>query len=159
MDSRQILIGKKLARARTDLGMTQLKLAELVGVTTVTISNYERGIRSLSTDIVKRMCHFLGIDLDSLLDNDSLELKEKAEFRRLMEGLLNVAGESSIDSFNKNYHLVSRDNLVLFPRAAVNELVDAFAAEAGSSSEAFIAMLSMLENYRHFKGSERFEIF
>ena len=54
-------IGKKLKSRRLKLGLTQTKVAKLVGVTFQQVQKYEKGTNALSGALVKRMGYALQI--------------------------------------------------------------------------------------------------
>ena len=47
--------------------MTQAELAILLGVTEMTVSNYERGEREPSIEMLKRMSDVFGVPVDELI--------------------------------------------------------------------------------------------
>jgi len=47
--------------------MTQAELAIMLGVTEMTISNYERGEREPSIDNLKKMADIFGVTVDELI--------------------------------------------------------------------------------------------
>lgn len=57
-------IGKKLQQLRKGRGLTQQQLAEKMGVTRATISNYEVGRRSPHISELERFAEFYGVGLD-----------------------------------------------------------------------------------------------
>ena len=57
----KIYIGKKLKSRRLKLGLTQTKVAKLVGVTFQQVQKYEKGTNALSGALVKRMGYALQI--------------------------------------------------------------------------------------------------
>lgn len=60
-------MGEKLRAAREAKGLTQQRLAELVGVTQRDISHWEREVREPGCRIVKKMAQVLGYSMDSLV--------------------------------------------------------------------------------------------
>lgn len=56
-----------IAAARLDLGLTQVELAERLGVTQQHVSMIERG-RSCSADIAVAICRTLGLQLDQVFN-------------------------------------------------------------------------------------------
>lgn len=58
----------KLTYYRKLAGMTQTEVALRLGVTTNTISNYEKGHTMPSMDTVVKLAHILGTTTDLLLD-------------------------------------------------------------------------------------------
>lgn len=61
------ILGKRLKQARKKAGYTQEHLANLLGTTYQTISNYERGTRDPDTDNLNRLAGLLSISTDYLL--------------------------------------------------------------------------------------------
>lgn len=57
-------IGKKLQQLRTGRKLTQQQLADKMGVTRATISNYEVGRRAPHLSELKRFAEFYGVGLD-----------------------------------------------------------------------------------------------
>ena len=57
-------IGKKLQQLRKGRGLTQQQLADKMGVTRATISNYEVGRRAPHLSELKRFAEFYGVGLD-----------------------------------------------------------------------------------------------
>lgn len=60
-------MGEKLRAAREAAGLTQVELAEKVGVTQRDISNWERCKREPGVLIVKKMAQALGCKMDDLV--------------------------------------------------------------------------------------------
>ena len=59
--------GKSIKDARKLAGLTQKALAEKSGLATITIQQYERGLRKPGLDQIMRICGALDIDIDKLL--------------------------------------------------------------------------------------------
>lgn len=61
-------IGFKIKQKRKSLNLTQLELAEKVGLTESSISRYESGkIATMPTSTIKRICNVLNIEPSELL--------------------------------------------------------------------------------------------
>lgn len=61
-------IGYKIKQKRKSLNLTQLELAEKVGLTESSISRYESGkIATMPTSTIKRICNVLNIEPSELL--------------------------------------------------------------------------------------------
>ena len=54
-------IGRKIKTRRKQLGKTQTKIAQLVGITFQQVQKYEKGVNGLSASMVKRMGYALQI--------------------------------------------------------------------------------------------------
>ncbi len=61
-------IGQRVAKARTDRGFTQERLAEAVGIEPVTLSRWETGQRAVSVSTLARIAEVLQVGLGDLLD-------------------------------------------------------------------------------------------
>lgn len=75
--------GAKLKQLREDRGLTQTELADKLGVTLKTISNYEtKGTRPRTQDMYKKIAEFFNIDINFLLtveDNFVLDLLKNSD--------------------------------------------------------------------------------
>lgn len=60
------ILGKQIRKLRKEKKMTMKELAKNVDVTEQAISQYERGIRTPSQQIVKKIALALDVDIDSL---------------------------------------------------------------------------------------------
>lgn len=67
------LIGNRLREARDEKKLTQEKLAEIVGLTPVAISNIENGTSSPKFTTIVAITKVLGISLDFLLSPELTE--------------------------------------------------------------------------------------
>lgn len=70
-------IGKRIREARTGLGLTQAKLAELVGTTKGAIGNYENGTSHPKEPILLKLIETLKVDANFLFQ-DSVSLPKMA---------------------------------------------------------------------------------
>ncbi|MCF6238417.1 MAG: helix-turn-helix domain-containing protein [Candidatus Marinimicrobia bacterium] len=59
-------VGNLLAAARLKAGMTQIQLANKLGIRQNMISDYERGVRRLAPDMAKRLAAQLNINYTHL---------------------------------------------------------------------------------------------
>lgn len=60
-------IGRRLKKARLDAGLTQEKVAKMLGITYQAISNYERGINRVESDTLVKLCTIYHIKVGDLL--------------------------------------------------------------------------------------------
>lgn len=58
---------ENLKNIRCDAGMTQKSLGDMIGVTSVTIGNWERGVRQPSFDLLPKLADALDTSVDALL--------------------------------------------------------------------------------------------
>ena len=64
----RVLVGRNLRRLRTASGLTQEALAEKTGISSVYISEIERGRKNPSVLVLADIAHALGADVRDLLD-------------------------------------------------------------------------------------------
>lgn len=60
--------GKLIKERRTELGLTQLKLALEVGVTPAIVYNWESGRATASTQNLRRLAKALDVSMEDLLE-------------------------------------------------------------------------------------------
>ena len=74
-------IGNKIRRFREDRKLTQIQLAEKLGVSNSRVSNWEKGINRPDADIIADICVALNVSPSELLDvklpTDELNDKER----------------------------------------------------------------------------------
>jgi len=77
--------GQRLARLRKERGLTQVEIAERVGIIQVLVSDYERGKLRLNAEMVVRFADALEITADELLrlDAENTPLRPKPSLRML----------------------------------------------------------------------------
>ena len=75
-------IGKKIKILRTDRGLTQQQLADLLGCKRATVSNYEVGRRSPHITELERIAKVLHVSLDyfGVKGNEINELLSRAQY-------------------------------------------------------------------------------
>jgi transcriptional regulator with XRE-family HTH domain len=80
----QIELGKRIRSLREQIGLSQLDIAEHLGINRVTVSQIEKGQRKLSAEETKRLSEVFNITSDGLLDpsKDITVSLEKAWQRR-----------------------------------------------------------------------------
>lgn len=69
----QIAIGMFIARKRKELNLTQVQLAERLGISSKSVSKWERGKCMPDYGIVNELCDALGITVSELLDGEENE--------------------------------------------------------------------------------------
>ena len=95
-------IGKFIQELRKEKNMTQLQLAEKLGVTDRAISNWENGRRMPDLSLIKLLCDDLGVSINDLLSG---EIVDKDIYQDKFEE--NIM--STIDYTNKK---IKRNNLI-----------------------------------------------
>lgn len=71
------MIGKKIKMRRLELDLTQEQLGEMIGVTKVSICNWEKGIKFPSTENLIELSKTLNISIDYLIGNDCYVISDE----------------------------------------------------------------------------------
>ena len=71
----QIKIGRFIAACRKRANLTQLQLADKLGITDKAISKWERGITMPDTSIMLELCDILGISVNELLSGEKINME------------------------------------------------------------------------------------
>ena len=87
----QIKIGKFIAERRKRENLTQMQLAEKLGITDKAISKWERGIAMPDTSIMLELCDILGISVNELLSGEKINMENSNQKNEQL--LLDMAKE------------------------------------------------------------------
>ena len=71
------MIGKKIKQRRLELDMTQEQLGEMLGVTKVSICNWEKEIKFPSTENLIELSKIFNVSIDYLIGNDCYVASEE----------------------------------------------------------------------------------
>lgn len=63
-------IGAEIKKIRKDLGMSQMKLAEEVGVSFQQIQKYEKGVNKISMEMIQRIAMALGASVSTFFEKE-----------------------------------------------------------------------------------------
>ena len=72
----QIKIGRFIAVRRKRANLTQLQLADRLGITDKAVSKWERGITMPDTSIMLELCDILGISVNELLNGEKIDMEK-----------------------------------------------------------------------------------
>ena len=75
----QLKIGKFIAECRKQKQLTQLQLADKLGITDKAISKWERGIAMPDTSIMLELCDILCISVNELLNGEWINMENSNE--------------------------------------------------------------------------------
>ena len=87
----QIKIGKFISACRKQVNLTQLQLADKLGITDKAISKWERGIAMPDTSIMLQLCDILGISVNELLSGEKINMENNEQKNEQL--LLDMAKE------------------------------------------------------------------
>ncbi len=119
-------IGKRIATLRKEQNMTQMELADKLGISYQAVSNWERG--NSMPDIAKlpELVEIFNLSLDELLGeksalveaavNDNIaECMEKNELsEKEIDNVLPILKPSQVNTMVENSHKLNVDNIVAF---------------------------------------------
>ncbi len=84
-------MGSLIARRRKELGMTQLDLAEQMGVTDKAVSKWERDLSCPDIASLPKLAEIFGMTMDELMQCDSPQTsKENVEIQNIIKLILKV---------------------------------------------------------------------
>ena len=87
----QIKIGRFIAACRKRANLTQLQLADRLGITDKAVSKWERGITMPDTSIMLELCDILGISVNELLSGEKINMEISSQKNEQL--LLDMAKE------------------------------------------------------------------
>ena len=87
----QIRIGRFIAVRRKRANLTQLQLADRLGITDKAVSKWERGITMPDTSIMLELCDILGISVNELLSGEKINMENSSQKNEQL--LLDMAKE------------------------------------------------------------------
>ena len=71
----QIKIGRFIAECRKKVSLTQMQLAEKLGITDKAVSKWERGVAMPDTSIMLKLCDIFGISVNELLCGEKIDME------------------------------------------------------------------------------------
>ncbi len=84
--------GRFIAERRKEKNLTQMQLAEKLGITDKAISKWERGISMPDTSIMLELCDILGISVNELLSGEKISMENNNQKNEQL--LLDMAKEA-----------------------------------------------------------------
>lgn len=97
-------IGEKIKKLRTKTGISQQRLAELLGVSRPAISQIENGERKVSADELDRLTKIFNISVNSLLNKErepEVILEEKAKEKKLRPSIRINVPQNNLEKFKE----------------------------------------------------------
>ena len=80
----QLKIGRFIAECRKKANLTQMQLAEKLGITDKAISKWERGIAMPDTSIMLELCDILSISVNELLSGEKTNMDNNQKNEQLL---------------------------------------------------------------------------
>lgn len=66
-----IKIGSRVKEHRKKAGLSQIQLAEMLGVTNRAVSNWESGVNGIDIELIPKICEALNVKPNDLMDTPS----------------------------------------------------------------------------------------
>jgi transcriptional regulator with XRE-family HTH domain len=88
-------IGTEIKRIRKALGMSQMKLAEEVGVSFQQIQKYEKGVNKISIEMIQRIAMALGISASTFFEREKVPIVSEPHGKYYSKRK-NLMGETSL---------------------------------------------------------------
>ena len=80
----QIKIGKFIAERRKNTNLTQMQLAEKLGITDKAVSKWERGVAMPDSSIMLELCDILRISVNELLSGEKINMDNNQKNEQLL---------------------------------------------------------------------------
>ncbi len=80
-----IALGARIARLRKEQDITQVQLAELIGISQQTINSYETGRRRIPVSLLPAIAKRLGVAVEALLSDDSKAVAKRGPAPKLQQ--------------------------------------------------------------------------
>ena len=84
--------GRFIAECRKEKNLTQMQLAEQLGITDKAVSKWERGVSMPDTSIMLELCDILGISVNELLSGEKINMENNNQKNEQL--LLDMAKEA-----------------------------------------------------------------
>ena len=92
MSAHESVVGGRLRTARRGAGLTQKQLAETLGVESITVSRWERGVTTPSLPRLRRIAELTGTTVSDLVRTPDAATAHAAELAALREELAETRG-------------------------------------------------------------------
>lgn len=89
-----VKIGEFLKRLRKEQGLTQMQLAEKIGVTNKTVSRWENGYYLPSVDTLKLLSEMFGVTINEIINGE--RTANDTEFKKAAENNLTKSFDNSV---------------------------------------------------------------
>ena len=83
-------IGRRLARLRKERGYTQAELAELLGLAQSNVSDYERDLFRLNSEVIVQLTEIFDVSADQLLALDEKPKAATVKNRKLLKRMSQI---------------------------------------------------------------------
>jgi len=151
-------IGRRLRVARKQKRLSVWKLGEIVGVSGVAVSKYERDLDMPSSGVLMRLCQVLDLSLERLFRSTAVILSEPAYRKRSDLAVkerkaIMTAVQDKAERYSEAEELAQRHEKLKLPALSVSDVVDVenaakkLRAEWHLGHDAIPSMVDLLEDH------------
>lgn len=79
------MIGENIKALRKTHDLTQAEFARIIGISPNSLSHYENGTNSVSTDLIDRICHKFNVSYVDIFEDEKLSLTEENQLKQRVE--------------------------------------------------------------------------
>ena len=119
----QIKIGKFISERRRAVGLTQMQLAERLGITDRAVSKWETGRAMPDASIMLELCAILSISVNDLLSGEAAGADGKADMNERVVELVREKQESDKRLLASEWVIAALSLVILFVPIAIAMLV------------------------------------
>lgn len=114
-------IGKLIAEVRKDRGLTQDDVARRLGITSQSVSKWERGVNSPDVFLLLDLCEILEISVDELLNGERKTLKDNVKKEKC---LIKCIDNKSNNRFKKSIAILAIVSIILIFVIGINSIIN-----------------------------------
>lgn len=86
-----VALGARIARLRRDSHITQVQLAQTLGISQSTVNAYELGHRRVPVSALPLLARTLGVSVEELLGEDGRETRKRGRSPKLMQHMERIS--------------------------------------------------------------------
>lgn len=76
------MIGNSIKSLRTIHDLTQAEFVRIIGISPNSLSCYEKGTNSVSTELIDRICHKFNVSYVDIFEDEKLSLTEEISLNK-----------------------------------------------------------------------------
>ena len=108
------MLGEKIKLYRESKDMTQVEIAESLGVKPATISKYESGTLEPNIESLKKLAEIFNVSVDELIKEDDFDISkinilETVNHFKLVDYMLDVADKKLTENMIKDFHKILKE--------------------------------------------------
>ena len=101
-------LGEKIRKYRTEAGLTQTKLGEMIEVAPRTISKWESGVEEPTLTEIRKVCKALGIQKTDLVEEEPVKLKKEVKKPEKLKSKLDLTKQKYLRGLSGAITIVAK---------------------------------------------------